>query len=542
MHSLTRGYLRGWPAQKLAIRLLLATVFVTATFMAAAAASLSPIRPNILFCIADDASYPDLGAYGCDWVRTPGFDRLAREGLLFTRAYTPNAKCAPSRSCILTGRNSWQLEAAANHVPHFPQKFKTYAEALAENGYWVGMTAKGWAPGDPGKINGKRRQLAGIPFNARKAKPPTKGISGNDYAGNFQDFLDASPSGQPWCFWYGALEPHRAYEYGSGAAKGGKNIEDLPSVPGYWPDNGVTRNDLLDYAFEIEHFDQHLERMLDLLEQRGLLENTLIVATADNGMPFPRVKGQAYERSNHLPLVIMWKRGIQNPGRVIRDYVSFIDFAPTFLEVAGVEWDAAGMQPTPGISLTDIFSSTQLGQVCPDRDHVLIGKERHDIGRPHDWGYPIRGIVKGNTLYLRNYEITRWPAGDPETGYLNCDGSPTKTEVLNGRRDGSALEYWEWCFGRRVGEELFYLENDPLCLNNLADNPAFTKLKESLRDQMERELKEQGDPRLFGNGGVFEAYPYSDPKTQGFYERYLSGESLNAGWVNDSDFEDAPLD
>ena len=124
-------------------------------------------RPNILFCIADDASYPHMGAYGCTWVTTPGFDRVAREGILFTHAYTPNAKCAPSRACILTGRNSWQLEEAANHIPYFPAKFKTYAEALAEHGYFVGYTAKGWAPGNAGTIDGKPRQLAGRPFSKR---------------------------------------------------------------------------------------------------------------------------------------------------------------------------------------------------------------------------------------------------------------------------------------------------------------------------------------------------------------------------------------
>ena len=101
-------------------------------------------RPNILFAIADDASFPHMGAYGTDWVKTPAFDRVAREGILFMNCYTPNAKCAPSRSCILTGRNSWQLEEAANHWPFFPKKFKTYAESLTDNGYFVGYTTKGW--------------------------------------------------------------------------------------------------------------------------------------------------------------------------------------------------------------------------------------------------------------------------------------------------------------------------------------------------------------------------------------------------------------
>jgi len=320
-------------------------------------------RPNILFCIADDASYPHMGAYGCSWIETPVFDRVAREGILFTRCYTPNAKCAPSRACILTGRNSWQLEEAANHVPHFPAKFKTYAETLAEQGYHVGFTGKGWAPGDAGTIDGKPRQLAGRPYQANRTKPPTSGIANCDYAANFKAFLQARPDRQPFCFWYGGFEPHRGYEYGSGAAKGGKNIAQIGEVVAFWPDNETVRNDLLDYAYEIEYFDQHLGRMLALLEETGELDNTLILVTADNGMPFPRIKGQEYEYSNHLPLAIMWKNGIQRPGRTVDDFVSFIDFAPTLLDLAGADGARAGRQPIEGRSLRQIFVSTAGGGV-----------------------------------------------------------------------------------------------------------------------------------------------------------------------------------
>ena len=121
----------------------------------------------------------------------------------------------------------------------------------------------------------------------------------------------------------------------------------------------------------------------------------MVVVTSDNGMPFPRAKGNAYEVSNHMPLAVMWPKGIKSPGRVVDDYVSFIDFAPTFLELAGMEAEAVGMQPTAGRSLMDVILSEESGQVNPARDHVLIGKERHDIGRPDDLGYPIRGIIKG---------------------------------------------------------------------------------------------------------------------------------------------------
>ncbi|MHC4994952.1 MAG: sulfatase family protein, partial [Planctomycetota bacterium] len=393
-------------------------------------------RPNILFCIADDWSYPHAGAYGTGWVKTPAFDRVAREGLLFNNAYTPNAKCAPSRACILTGRNSWQLEEAANHIAAFPSKFKTYVEALKEHGYFVGFVAKGWRPGRPGKrSDGTYRKLTGQGFNRRQTPPPGEGMSPIDYAANFVDFLDAwdgDESGDgPFCFWYGAIEPHRRYEYGSGVAKAGKKLSEIDRVFGFWPDNEVTRHDLLDYAFEVEHFDDHLGRMIAELERRGLLANTLIVVTADNGMPFPRVKGEAYELSNHMPMAVMWGDGIRRPGRVIDDYVSFIDLAPTFLEVAGLSVREVGMAPSPGVSLTDIFESGKSGRVNAARDHVLIGKERHSVGRPNDVGYPIRGIVKDGVMYLENFEPDRWPIGNPETGYLNSDGSPTKTEILN---------------------------------------------------------------------------------------------------------------
>ena len=127
----------------------------------------------------------------------------------------------------------------------------------------------------------------------------------------------------PFCFWYGSNEPHRDYEYGSGVEKGGKEITSISEVFKFWPDNEIVRNDILDYAFEIEYFDNHLVKMIDILKKKGELENTIIIVTADNGMPFPRVKGQEYEYSNHMPLAIMWGKGIKNPGRTIYDLYKF---------------------------------------------------------------------------------------------------------------------------------------------------------------------------------------------------------------------------
>ncbi|SHG90522.1 sulfatase family protein [Flagellimonas flava] len=493
--------------------------------------------PNILFAIMDDATYLHMGAYGCDWIDTPNFDRIASEGLLFSRAYTPNAKCAPSRSSILTGRNSWQLEEAANHWCYFPQKFKTYAEVLEENDYHVGYTDKGWAPGIAKNADGSERFLLGKAYNEKITSPPTSKISTVDYAANFSSFLEADKGDRPFCFWYGSREPHRAYEEGSGIRKGGKKIEQIDMVYSFWPDNEAVRSDLLDYAYEIEYFDFQLGKMLKTLEEKGKLDNTIIVVTSDNGMPFPRIKGQEYELSNHLPLAIMWKDGIKNPGRVIDGLVSFIDLAPTFLELAKIGQDSSGMEPITGKSLVKFFDSNQSDVKDTFRDFVLIGKERHDIGRPDDVGYPIRGIVKEDYLFIQNFETERWPAGNPSTGYLNCDGSITKTEILKSREDPKTSHYWNLSFGKRPEYELYNIRTDPECMYNLVNEPELLPTAERLKNLMVSELTKQTDPRILGNGEIFDNYKYADSTGVNFYERYMAGEKLNSGWVNPSDFE-----
>ena len=496
--------------------------------------SIGPERPNILFCIADDQSFPHAGAYGCDWVRTPSFDRIARQGILFNRAYTPNAKCAPSRSCIVTGRNSWQLEAAANHWCYFPPKFKTYAEALMENGYFVGHVQKGWAPGVVKTADGEPRELLGPAYNEHKTEPPTGFISSNDYAANFEAFLDARPEGEPFCFWYGCVEPHRAYEYGSGVNKAGKKLSDLDEVPPYWPDCDTVRNDMLDYAMEVEYFDSHIGRMLRMLEERDMLENTLVIVTSDHGMPFPRVKGMPNMIANRVPLAMMWPGGIKQPGRVYDGFVSFTDFAPTFLELAGISPGESGMQAMEGQSLVSLLQGRDMS---PGRDFMVFGKERTDVGRPDDVGFPARGIANRDYAFIMNIHPERWPAGNPETGYLDTDGSPTKSFILNDRRQHGESWFWQQNFGKKPPEELYDIREDPYMLENLADHPDYQEVKTQLRLQLTEELTAEGDPRMSGGGEEFDQYPYADEKHRDFYNRMKRGEKLNAGWVNPTDFE-----
>ncbi len=496
-------------------------------------------RPNILFVIADDQSFEHTSYAGSKWVQTPAFDRIAKEGLYFSHAYTPNAKCAPSRAIILTGRNSWQLEAAANHWPYFPEKFRTFPEVLQSAGYFIGRTGKGWAPGIATK-GGKPRELVGPNFSSHQLKPPTKAISTNNYFQNFLSFLEAKEAKEakkPFFFWFGAHEPHRNYSYGSGAVLGAKKVAMIKEIPPFFPETESVKNDMLDYAFEIEHFDQQLKKIVDHLDSIDALDNTIIIVTSDNGMPFPRVKGQVYPYDHHLPLAIRWGKGISNPGRVVDELVSFADFAPTILSLAGVDIKQSKMQPMEGKNWKDFFDDNFDQEKSVHRSFVLIGKERHDIGRENDGGYPVRGIVTKELAYTINYEPNHWPAGNPETGYLNTDGSPTKSEILKRNRNKDTL-YWHWAFGKRPPEELYDLKADPYCMNNLAEAASFTTVKNELKRLLEQTLVEQQDPRMEDpQTPIFDAYPYADKNTQNYYTRWQKGEQIKTGWVNPTDAE-----
>jgi N-sulfoglucosamine sulfohydrolase len=464
-------------------------------------------RPNILFIIADDWSWGHAGAYGCKWIKTPAFDRIAREGVLFNNAFTNNPKCSPCRASILTGRNTWQLEEAMCHFGLFRAKWPVYPELMERAGYHVGHTGKGWGPGDF-QSGGFPRNPAGPAYQKSRHEPPLQGMTSIDYARNFVDFLEARKAGQSFCFWVGGHEPHRPYEEGSGR-RSGRKLADV-EVPAYLPDTSLVRSDLLDYGQEVEWFDAQVGKILDHLKEVGEFDDTLILYTSDHGMPFPRAKGQLYDAGFHIPMAIHWGRQVK-PGRVVVDFINVRDFAPTFLEVAGLEIPAS----MSGRSFADVLKSQKSGQGDPSRNRIVVGKERHDIGRPVDAGYPARGIRTPEYLFVRNYEPDRWPAGNPETSYPNCDNGPTKTLITSGFD-----EYYRLCFGKRPAEELYDLKNDPGCIKNLANDPAVQSLKKQLESEMEGILRKDQDPRMLGQGAIFESYKYLGDRAHS-YENWL---------------------
>lgn len=497
--------------------------------------------PNILFAIADDQSYPHASAYGSTSVQTPAFDRLARDGVLFHNAFAPAPQCSPCRAAILTGRNIWEIEEAGTHSSYFPKKFPVFTRELESIGYHVGYTGKPWSPGNY-EDAGWTRNPVGTAYNDATLSPPTTGIKANDYAANFQKFLAKRRDDQPFFFWFGASEPHRDYEYGSGV-QAGKKLADA-EVPGFLPDNETVRNDVLDYAREIEWFDQHLGRMLAMLEAAGELENTIVVVTADNGMPFPAAKANLQEYGTHVPLVISGPAFFTG-GREVQDLASLIDLAPTFLELAGAD----RLRGLTGRSLLPLLRD-QAGH----RDHVLTGRERHSHARANNNGYPARAIRTADYLYVWNIAPERWPAGMPvpeglteaqwdgsfspdfksiADGYADVDSSPSKTVILENA--GAYSREFSLAFAKRPTEQLYAIRRDPDCVNDLADDSELAHIRADLRERLLAELRAQGDPRVSGHGYVYESYPRFGGMR--YYPGFKSRGVYNLAALNDSEWD-----
>ncbi len=465
-------------------------------------------RPNILFCISDDQSYPHAGVYGASWIRTPAFDRIAGEGVVFTHAFVSAPSCCPSRGSVLTGQEFYRLrEASMNHTvwPSEAQDLPLYTDLLAGAGYHVGYTGKGWGPGN-WRVAGRETNPAGPAYNEIRCEPPGKFFSPVDYAANFEAFLGKRPKGAPFCFWAGFSEPHRRYDQGIGV-RHGIDAEKI-DVPGFLPDAPEVRSDLADYAFEIQYYDGHLARMLEALDKAGELENTLIVVTSDNGMPFPRAKASLYDYGTRMPLAIRWGARVK-PGRRCEDFVRFPDFAPTFLEAAGLSVP----EQVTGRSLLPVLEAESSGRIDASRDHAVFGIERHLPGaRAQGGGYPIRAIRTREFLYIRNLkpEATPcgdnpgpvWPENDPTGGFGDVDGGPAKTYIWEHRKDQP--QFFEWAFAKRPAEELYEVAGDPFNLTNLAADDAYADQKRELAARLDEHLKRTADPRATGRAETLE--------------------------------------
>lgn len=476
-------------------------------------------KPNILFVIADDLSYPYTSAYGSLALDTPGFDYVAENGALFHNAYVTSPGSSPSRASILTGMYPWQIEEAGTHASCFPSEYVCYPDVFRENGYVIGHTGKGWAPGD-WKVSGRPYNPAGPVYNDIKIDPPYTGISKIDYYSNFRKFLDDCPDNTPFCFWIGTHEPHRPYENMSWL-KAGSSL-DMAEVPEFLPESDPVKSDILDYAVEIEWFDSHLMACLDELRKRGELDNTLVIVMADNGMSFPHAKANCYEPGLHVPLAVCWGNRIA-AGQDITELVSGVDIFPTLLEAAGIKWN--GSKRLVGQSMMPLLDGHEEDWQSQD---VFAGRERHSCSRHDNLGYPVRSIRSGDCLLVHNLHPERFPAGDPQEldkkgrpkqmhhAYFDIDAAPSKDYLIDHKDDPKVKPYFDAAVAKRPEYELYDLSKDAMCMNNVASDERYSSTLQDLKQRLKDRLILTEDSRMGDNPEIWESYPRLEGKMRQF--------------------------
>jgi N-sulfoglucosamine sulfohydrolase len=443
-------------------------------------------RPNILFCLADDWGWPHAGVYGDKVVRVPAFERIAREGVSFTHAFSAAPSCTPSRASILTGQAPHRLGEGASLYGPLDKSFPVYPDLLEKSGYAVGYLGKGWGPGDF-RAGGRSRNPAGPAYKS------------------FAEFLKSVSSDQPFCFWFGSHDPHRPYPRGSGA-RAGLKPEDA-QVPPYLPDRPEVRSDILDYYGRVETFDHDVAALLRELDKSGRTGNTVVVISGDNGWPFPRGKANLYDAGTRQPLAIRWPGRIKG-GRSLDDFVSLTDLAPTFLE-------AAGLKPLPEMTGQSLLPLLE-GKKQSGRDAIFVERERHANVRRGNLSYPSRAIETKEFLYIRNFRPDRWPAGDPEKWksvgpFGDCDAGPSKEFILSHRDEGSFVNFYEKAFAKRPEEELYDLRKDPSELTNVAAAAEYQTRINSLRQALRHWMESTADPILAHTDEPWDNYQYGGP-------------------------------
>ena len=504
-------------------------------------------RPNILIAFADDwgkyahayaGRTPDTPN---DVVKTPHFDRIAKEGVLFHNAFVTAPSCTPCRSSLLSGQYFWRTgRGAILQGAVWDFKIPSFPLLLHDAGYHIGQSYKVWVPGTPRNAPygadrfaynsaGNRCSRFSQAVSAALDPDEARAELFKEVRDNFRSFVSERPDNTPFCYWFGPTNCHRKWIQGSGAELWGIDPDSLKGkMPPFLPDVPVIREDFADYLGEVQAFDAAVGVLLAELESMGELDNTIVLVSGDHGIPgFPRAKCNLYDFGVAVPLAVRWGDQVKT-NRQVDDFVNLMDLAPTFLEAAAL--------PIPeimtGRSLLPVLRAEGSGQIDPSRNYVVTGRERHvasarEAMRP----YPQRAIRTAQFLYIRNFRPERWPMGRapgfglppgpwPQMTQLgqntfaafgDFDASPTKAFLAEARNRPEMKAYVDFAFGRRPAEELYDLSSDPHQMINVASSAEFQKVREELSDQLFEELRTTRDPRVSEGKQRFEHPPYTGP-------------------------------
>lgn len=452
-------------------------VWLLAPWAASTAAESRPARPNIVFILSDDHSYPFLHCLGMTEMKTPNLDRFAAEGMTFHRMFTTAPQCVPSRASIMAGRSPVACRITRFSSP-LPREITTFPELLKKDaGYFVGVLGRTYHLDGSGNGPDVTERVIDE-HKLRTFKERFDYVDASNQAAvpaRMKDFFDQRPKEQPYFLWVNFNDPHHPWDTG-------KNPPDPASVhvPGFLPDLPGVRADLSAYEGEIEHADGDFQTVLDILKDRAGLENTLILFMGDNGMAFPSGKGCLHDPGLNVPLLAWWP-GVIRPGSQSRVLLSGEDIAPTCLQAAGL--------PVPLYISGASFLPALQGQ--PYEGHPFIFGERgphgsatfdeHTISNGVDYSRCVR-----SAKYKLIYNVTPHMVYGP----VDSGNNPSWKEMVQAHAAGTLSTSFETLYFTtpRPVYELYDLEADPNELCNLANDSAMAEKLQELKEALQQKM------------------------------------------------------
>jgi N-sulfoglucosamine sulfohydrolase len=436
-------------------------------------------RPNILLLLSDDHSYPFLSTYGNPNVRTPVLDQLAAEGIRFHRFFTGAPQCVPSRACLMTGRSAVAARMTRFSAP-LPRDEVTLPELLKEHaGYFTGICGRSF------HLDGASRNSPTLnriydennlrTFADRVDFLNTCGDA--EVADQTAAFLDKKPADRPFFLWANFSDPHHPWNADPQLRPDPATLQ----LPAHWPDLPGLREQLADYFAEINRLDRTIGNVLDVLKQKGVYDNTLIVFAGDNGAALPHGKGSLYDPGSNVPFLIRWPGHVQPHGDS-RALISGEDVAPTLLAAAGIE-------PGPKMSGHSFLPLLQNQPFTPRR-YVFVERGSHGSNAPvrtdiTSSGYDLARAVRSDRWKFI-YNCTPWVPYSP----VDSAGGPGWKQML-AAADSKTLPtplINTYFTTPRPVYELYDLDADPSELNNLAGRPETAAVEKELREALAEKM------------------------------------------------------
>ncbi|WP_158860312.1 sulfatase family protein [Lunatibacter salilacus] len=414
-------------------------------------------RPNIVYIIADDIGWDDLGCYGHPLVSSPNIDRMAQQGIKFDNFYLTTSSCSPSRTSIISGRYPHNTGAAELHTP-LPEEMVSFPELLKDAGYFTAQAGK-WHMGDAPRSG----------FDVIHDRGASMGDGGE---GMWVQTLNERPRDKPFFMWFAALDAHRPWGPNDFS---GTHDPLLIKPPVYLADSLPTKKDLAQYYDEITRFDFYVGEVERELELQGVLDNTVIIIMSDNGRPFPRSKTRMYDSGIKSPLIILLPEGIKSSPNVSKSLISSIDIAPTILDLAGIEVGPSFQ----GKSFTEVLSNPKM----EFRNFVFAEHNWHD----HE-AYE-RMVRTKDYLYVLNLRPNL-----SLNGPADSNKSDSYADLKRLRDLGKLSPAQSDIFSiPRPFEQLFFVADDYDQLINIASVPKHKEKLREMRDILDQWRKETLD-------------------------------------------------